>query len=52
MIKISEIKETASEVFHTELQKRTYQTLCELKIPFHRVDTDKIITMEDCEAVN
>lgn len=52
MITVSEIKTTAPAAFKTDLQKKVYQTLDELRIPYERVDTDEVITMEDCTAVN
>lgn len=52
MINVSEIKTTAPEVFKTDLQKTVYKTLSDLKIPYQRVDTDEVITMEDCRAVD
>lgn len=52
MIRVSEIQTTAPEQFSTALQKRVYQVLEELGIPFERVETDEVITMEDCAAVN
>lgn len=52
MIKVSEIKNTAPTVFQSELQKKVYIVLDELAIPFERVDTDEVITMEDCIEVN
>ncbi len=52
MIQVSEVKNTAPEVFHNDLQKEVYATLEKLEIPYERVDTDEVITMEDCIAVN
>ncbi len=52
MINVSEIKTTAPEAFKTPLQEKVYRTLEELSIPYERVDTDEVITMEDCEAVD
>lgn len=52
MIYVSEIKTTAPEAFKTPLQEKVYRTLEELSISFERVDTDEVITMEDCEAVD
>ena len=49
---ISEIKTTAPTEFKNELHKKVYDQLLELEIPFERVETDEIITMEDCEEVN
>ncbi|MGF6990888.1 Ala-tRNA(Pro) deacylase [Lachnospiraceae bacterium PF1-21] len=52
MIHVSEVKTTAPEVYNNELQEKVFQALAELEIPFERVDTDEVITMEDCENVN
>lgn len=52
MIYVSEIQNNAPLQFKTDLQKKVYQTLTELQIQYERVDTDKVITMEDCIAVN
>lgn len=52
MIYVSEIKYNAPLQLKTNLQKKVYKTLKELQIPYERVDTDEIITMEDCIAVN
>ena len=43
---------TAPERFLTPLQEKTYETLNLLQIPFQRVETDEIVTMEDCIQVN
>ena len=52
MITVSEIQTFAPELFKTNLQEKVYRTLEDLQIPFERVDTDEVITMEDCVAVN
>ena len=52
MITVSEIQNKAPMQFKTELQEKVYQTLAQLQIPYERVDTDEVITMEDCIAVN
>lgn len=52
MFFVSEIKRTVPETFSTPLQKKVYETLDKLKIPFERVDTDPGITMEDCQNIN
>lgn len=52
MIQVSEIFTTAPETFKTPLQQKVYETLTDLRIPFERVDTDEVITMEDCAVVN
>lgn len=52
MIYVSDIYNTAPNEYHTPLQQQTYQTLEKLHIPFERVETDEVITMEDCIAIN
>ena len=52
MIFVSDIKKSAPDIYRTALQKKVYETLAMLQIPFERVDTDTVITMEDCTAVN
>ena len=52
MFYISEIKREAPAEFKTELQRKVYDALEELDIPFERVDNDPAITMEDCIAIN
>jgi len=52
MITISDIRTTAPDRFLTRLQEKTYETLNTLRIPFQRVETDEIVTMEDCIQVN
>lgn len=52
MIYVSEIERTAPTEYKTALQKNVYQVLENLQIPFERVDTDEVITMEDCAEIN
>ncbi len=52
MITVSTIQNTAPIQFINPLQKKVYETLADLQIPYERVDTDEVITMEDCIAVN
>lgn len=52
MIHVSEIRTIAPDRFLTPLQEKTYETLNTLRIPFQRVETDEIVTMEDCIQVN
>lgn len=52
MFYVSEIKTTAPDECKTQLQKKVYQALEELNIPYERVDTDKAVTMEDCVLIN
>lgn len=52
MFYVSKIKTTAPEEFSTPLQKKVYEILAGLEIPFERVDTDPGITMEDCQNIN
>lgn len=52
MIYVSEIQKKSPQKYETNLQEKVYQTLSYLQIPYERVDTDEVITMEDCIAVN
>ena len=52
MFYVSEIQTEAPYHFQTQLQKKVYETLEKLKIPFERVDTEEAITMEDCAAID
>lgn len=52
MIRVSDIFTGQPETFKTPLQEKVYETLNKLQIPYERVETDEVITMEDCAAVN
>lgn len=52
MLFISDIYKTMPNVFETTLQKEVYKTLKILNIPFERVRTDEVISMEDCIKIN
>lgn len=52
MINVSDIKTTAPSVFQTKLEEKAYERLAALHIPYERVETDEVITMEDCISVN
>lgn len=52
MITVSEIQTERPEQYKTPLQEKVYQALEALEISYERVDTDEVITMEDCIAVN
>ena len=52
MIFVSEIYTTPPAEYGTALQRKVYETLAALQIAYERVDTDEVITMEDCIAVN
>ena len=52
MIRVSEIYTAPPAEYQTELQKKVYETLAALQISYERVETDEVITMEDCIAVN
>lgn len=51
MIYVSKVQDTCPGEFKTKLQEKVYQALSCLQIPYERVDTDEVITMEDCAAV-
>ena len=52
MIHVSEPLSTPPETFRTPLQRQVYETLAAQAIPFQRVETDEVITMEDCARVS
>ena len=52
MAYVSEIITDAPKTYKTPLQELTYKALSELNISFQRVDSDEIITMEDCACVS
>jgi Ala-tRNA(Pro) deacylase len=52
MINVSDITTSAPAVFKSGLQEKVYERFNELGISFERVDTDEVITMEDCAAIN
>lgn len=52
MFYVSEISRSAPAEYKNELQKKVYETLEKLAIPYERVDTDEAITMEDCTAID
>ena len=52
MFYISETTREAPAAFRTENQKKVYQALRELKIPYERVDTDAAVEMEACLAID
>lgn len=51
MIYVSEVLKTPPASCKTALQAAVYQALAALEMPYERVETDEIITMEDCAAV-
>ena len=52
MIEVSEVMTTAPSEFESPLQKKIYETLAELTIPFERVENTPSHTMEDAVAIN
>ncbi|EOI6039320.1 MULTISPECIES: hypothetical protein [Enterococcus] len=52
MINVSEIKTNKPQKYETLLQEKVYAALESLDISYERVETDEVITMEDCEQVN
>lgn len=52
MMQVSTISTEAPATFGNDLQKAVYETFNRLGISFERVDTDEVITMEDCAAIN
>ncbi|HFU5890139.1 TPA: YbaK/EbsC family protein, partial [Enterococcus faecium] len=49
---VSEIKTNKPQKYETLLQEKVYAALESLDISYERVETDEVITMEDCEQVN
>ena len=52
MIQVSNISNEAPITFGNNLQKAVYEMFSTLGIRFERVQTDEVITMEDCTAIN
>ena len=52
MFKVSDILTTPPPAYATELQRKVYETLMSMVIPFERVDTDPGLTMEDCQHID
>lgn len=52
MIHVGEPRTDSPLHYKNELQFLVYKTLNELQIPYQRVDTDEVITMEDCISIN
>ena len=52
MFKVSDILTTPPPAYATELQRKVYETLMSMGIPFERVDTDPGLTMEDCQHID
>lgn len=49
---VSEISTVAPTLFKTDLQKGVYNMLRDLGICYERVDTDEVVTMDDCRLIN
>ena len=52
MVLVSEAYTSVPEISNTPLQEKVYQVLQELDMAFQRVETDEVITMEDCQQIN
>ncbi len=52
MIYVSEIKTDAPQSYKTPLEEQIYRELGRLGIRYERVESDEVITMEDCAAVD
>lgn len=52
MIHVSDPRTDSPQKYGNELQFLVYKTLNELHIPYQRVETDEVITMDDCAAIN
>ncbi len=51
MFYIGGLTREAPAIYRTENQKKVYQVLRELEIPYERVDTDAAVEMETCLAI-
>ena len=52
MVLVSEAYTSVPEICNTPLQGKVYQVLQELDMAFQRVETEEVITMEDCQQIN
>lgn len=52
MVLVSEAYTSVPEICNTPLQEKVYQVLQELDMAFQRVETEEVITMEDCQQIN
>lgn len=52
MFTVSEIMTTAPEQCRTPLERKVYDALRDLNIPFQRVETSEAVTMEDCRKID
>lgn len=52
MAYVSEIHSHPPKAFTTPLQAKVFERLAMLNIPYERVSTDEVITMEDCAEIN
>ncbi|WP_251865627.1 prolyl-tRNA synthetase associated domain-containing protein [Enterococcus malodoratus] len=52
MVFVSEVYTAVPAACDTSLQEKVYQVLQELEMDFQRVETEEVITMEDCQQIN
>lgn len=52
MVLVSEAFTAVPATYSTPLQAKVYQILEELGMDFERVETEEVITMEDCKQIN
>lgn len=52
MVLVSEAYTAVPATCSTLLQEKVYQTLQKLEMDFERVETEEVITMEDCQQIN
>ena len=52
MIRTSEIKTDRPATCVNETQRKVYDAMERLEIPFRRIDNDPAVTMEDCAAID
>ena len=51
-MRVGDITSAAPADLGTPLQAKVYEILDALAIPFERVDTEAVVTMDDCQSVN
>ena len=52
MFFVSDVMEKAPGSYKSPLQEMVYESLAKLQISFERVDTDEVVSMEDCIEIN
>ena len=52
MIRVSSVMTNLPDTYRTDLQKRVYELLDEIEVPFFRVENDPAVTMKDCIEID